>query len=411
MTTVISVRFRNGCKTYYFDPRALTVKAGTDVIVETAQGYEFARCVAGNHEINDTAVVEPLRAVIRIATENDRHTVAYNRGREKEAFDICQKKILQHGLEMNLVRTECSFDGSKLLFFFTADGRVDFRELVKDLASVFHSRIELRQIGVRDEAKLLGGLGICGRPFCCNSYLDDFLPVSIKMAKTQSLSLNPAKISGTCGRLMCCLNYEQDSYEDAISRLPKPDSFVLTPDGPGNVADIDPLKETVTVRLDSRPEDSVRYQNCEIQVLRNGKGSREGIVIPNKRPERYVSPTSTEASAASQAIYWDDDDTDDSEVIENSRRQSRSRRRKGRPDKSVSEHTEKAVQETPHVSAEKSAVSIRHRRKDNQDSEHTSASPAATQSELSAESAKKKSRHRGGRRNNRRESGHSNDEV
>ena len=294
MTEVISVRFRNGCKEYYFDPKGLTVPADTDVIVETAQGPEFARCTAGNHQVEDDAVVKPLRGVIRIATDNDRHTAAYNRGREKEAFEVCKKKIQQHKLEMKLVRVECSFDGSKILFFFTADGRVDFRELVKDLAGVFRARIELRQIGVRDEAKMLGGLGICGRPFCCSQFMDEFLPVSIKMAKTQSLSLNPTKISGTCGRLMCCLKYEQDAYEDAIKRMPKNDSFVLTPDGTGNVSDINVLKETVNVRLDDRPEGARCYHNCEVCVLRNGKGSREGIAIPDKRPERYVEPLAEE---------------------------------------------------------------------------------------------------------------------
>ena len=290
MTTVVSVRFRSGCKTYYFDPRDLTVEAGQDIIVETAQGPEFAQCSEGNHQVPDEQVVQPLRAVVRIATDNDRHTAAYNRSREKEAFDICQKKIAQHKLEMKLVRVECSFDGSKILFFFTADGRVDFRELVKDLAGVFRARIELRQIGVRDEAKMLGGLGICGRPFCCAQFMDEFLPVSIKMAKTQSLSLNPTKISGTCGRLMCCLKYEQDAYEDAIKRMPKNDSFVLTPDGPGNVSDVNLLKETVNVRLDDRPEGPRCYHNCEVCVLRNGKGSRDGIAIPDQWPERYVEP-------------------------------------------------------------------------------------------------------------------------
>ena len=290
MTTVVSVRFRSGCKTYYFDPRDLTVEAGQDIIVETAQGPEFAQCSEGNHQVPDEQVVQPLRAVLRIATDNDRHTAAYNRGREKEAFEICQKKIAQHKLEMKLVRVECSFDGSKILFFFTADGRVDFRELVKDLAGVFRARIELRQIGVRDEAKMLGGLGICGRPFCCAQFMDEFLPVSIKMAKTQNLSLNPTKISGTCGRLMCCLKYEQDAYEDAVKRMPKNDSFVLTPDGPGNVSDVNLLKETVNVRLDDRTDGSRCYHNCEVCVLRNGKGSRDGIVIPDRRPERYVEP-------------------------------------------------------------------------------------------------------------------------
>ncbi len=296
MTTVISVRFRSGSKTYYFDPQNTLVRTGDNVIVETSQGLEFATCTEGNHQVEDTQVVQPLRPLVRVATENDRRTAEYNQQREAEAFDICQKKIQQHNLEMKLVRVECSFDGNKILFFFTADGRVDFRELVKDLASVFRSRIELRQIGVRDEAKMLGGLGICGRPFCCNQFMDDFVPVSIKMAKTQNLSLNPTKISGTCGRLMCCLKYEQDAYEDAIKRLPKNDSFVQTPDGPGNVCDVNILKEKVTVRLDERPEAPQCYHNCEVCVLRNGKGSRDGIVVPKERPARYVEETEEETS-------------------------------------------------------------------------------------------------------------------
>ena len=294
MTEVISVRFRNGCKEYYFDPKGLEIQAGQNVIVETAQGPEFAQCARGNHQVEDDQVVKPLRGVVRIATDNDCHTAAYNRGREKEAFDICRRKIQQHKLEMKLVRVECSFDGSKILFFFTADGRVDFRDLVKDLAGVFRARIELRQIGVRDEAKMIGGLGICGRPFCCAQFMDEFLPVSIKMAKTQSLSLNPTKISGTCGRLMCCLKYEQDAYEDAVKRMPKNDSFVLTPDGTGNVSDINLLKETVNVRLDDRPESPRCSHNCEVCVLRNGKGSRDGIVVPDRRPERYIEPLEEE---------------------------------------------------------------------------------------------------------------------
>ena len=288
MTTVISVRFRSGSKTYYFDPQNTLVRTGDHVIVETSQGLEYATCTEGNHQVEDTQVVQPLRPLVRVATENDRRTAQYNLQRETEAFEICQKKIAQHKLEMKLVRVECSFDGNKILFFFTADGRVDFRELVKDLAGVFRSRIELRQIGVRDEAKMLGGLGICGRPFCCSQFMDDFMPVSIKMAKTQNLSLNPTKISGTCGRLMCCLKYEQDAYEDALKRLPKNDSFVQTPDGPGNVCDVNILKEKVTVRLDERPEAPQCYHNCEVCVLRNGKGSRDGIVVPKERPERYV---------------------------------------------------------------------------------------------------------------------------
>ena len=287
MTEVISVRFRGGCKNYYFDPKGHTVKMGDQVIVETAQGPEFGTCTQGNHEVADEAVVQPLCAMLRLATDADRRTVDYNRKKESEAFDICEKKIADHGLEMKLVNVSASFDGSKIIFFFTADGRVDFRELVRDLASVFRARIELRQIGVRDEAKMVGGLGICGRPFCCSQFLDGFLPVSIKMAKTQNLSLNPTKISGTCGRLMCCLKYEQNAYEDAQKRMPKQESFVQTPDGPGNVKSVDLLRETVKVSLDSAPEQPKCYHNCEVCVLRNGKGSREGIEIPAERPARY----------------------------------------------------------------------------------------------------------------------------
>lgn len=335
MTTVISARFRSGSKNYFFDPRDLVVRAGDDVVVETAQGPEFAQCTEGNHEVADEAVVKPLRPVLRLATDNDRHTADYNRGREKEAFDVCQKKIAQHGLDMKLVRVECSFDGSKILFFFTADGRVDFRELVKDLAGVFRSRIELRQIGVRDEAKMLGGLGICGRPFCCASYMDEFVPVSIKMAKTQNLSLNPTKISGTCGRLMCCLKYEQNAYEDAIKRMPKNDSFVVTPDGPGNVSDINVLKETVNVRLDDRPDTPKCYHNCEVCVLRNGKGSRDGIVVPKERPERYVEPVAAEEMLipnlfADYGVFESGESAEEPAEGRSSRRRSRGGRRRGK---------------------------------------------------------------------------------
>ena len=351
MTEVISVRFRNGCKEYYFDPKGLTVPTDTDVIVETAQGPEFARCSQGNHQVEDDAVVKPLRGLIRIATDNDRHTAAYNRGREKEAFEVCKKKIQQHKLEMKLVRVECSFDGSKILFFFTADGRVDFRELVKDLAGVFRARIELRQIGVRDEAKMMGGLGICGRPFCCAQFMDEFLPVSIKMAKTQSLSLNPTKISGTCGRLMCCLKYEQDAYEDAIKRMPKNDSFVLTPDGTGNVSDINVLKETVNVRLDDRPEGARCYHNCEVCVLRNGKGSREGIVVPDKRPERYIEPIAEEELPAITLVS--DFDPDAAAAEDGKRRRSRGGRGRRRGESAGERPAEKAAADNKPARSEK----------------------------------------------------------
>ena len=226
MTEIIGVRFQSGKKQYYFDPKGVQVSEGQGVIVETASGTAYGLCVQGNTMVEDSEVIQPLRALIRIATEKDLAVVERNKAKEKECFAICQEKILQHGLDMKLVDVEYSFEGNKILFLFTSEGRVDFRALVKDLASKFHTRIELRQIGVRDEAKMLGGLGICGKPFCCSTFLEDFHPVSIKMAKVQNLSLNPTKISGTCGRLMCCLKYEQEAYEDAVKRLPKEESFV-----------------------------------------------------------------------------------------------------------------------------------------------------------------------------------------
>ena len=287
MNEMISVRFPNGSRNYDFDPGGLRVRIGQEVIVETTQGIEFAICTRGNRPAPDGEEHRPLSGVLRLATEEDRRILAWNRAREKDAFRIGEERIAAHGLEMKLVRVSISFEGNKLIFFFTADGRVDFRALVRDLASVFHSRIELRQIGVRDEARMIGGLGICGRPLCCCQFLTNFLPVSIKMAKTQNLSLNPTKISGACGRLMCCLKYEQFAYEEAARRLPKAESFVQTPDGPGNVKAVDLLRETVRVSLDSEPESQKTYRCSEVLVLRNGKGSRSGIDIPAP-PPRYV---------------------------------------------------------------------------------------------------------------------------
>ena len=280
MTEVIGVRFRGGCKEYYFDPHGITVEPNQFVIVETAQGLEYAQCVSGNHEVEDDSVVQPLRPLVRVATENDDRTYAYNKTREKNAFEVCQKKIAERGLDMKLVRVESNFDGSKIIFFFTSDGRVDFRELVRDLAGVFRARIELRQIGVRDEAKMLGGLGICGRPFCCSQFLDDFVPVSIKMAKTQNLSLNPTKISGTCGRLMCCLKYEQEAYEDLIKTAPKAESFVDTPDGRGTVIEVNLLRQSVKVRMEDHPETIGSYKNTDIYIIRNGKARKNDPPIP-----------------------------------------------------------------------------------------------------------------------------------
>ncbi len=285
MPMIISVRYRSEGKQYFFDPCGLTCAPGDGVIVETASGVEYATCVRGNFELAESELTSPLRSVVRLATQDDEETVRRNRQKEAYAFKVCQEKIAEHRLEMKLVGVECSFEGTKILFFFTSEGRVDFRGLVKSLAAVFHTRIELRQIGIRDEAKMVGGLGICGRPFCCSSFLRDFQPVSIKMAKTQSLSLNPTKISGTCGRLMCCLKYEQEAYEDLMKDAPRVDSFVETPDGAGTVISVNTLREKVRVRLDDAPDALKTYQNDEIRVIRSGKG---------KRPEGYVQPPKEE---------------------------------------------------------------------------------------------------------------------
>lgn len=297
MTEIISVRFKEGGKAYYFNPNGLTIAPGEQVIIETSRGMELGSCVEGNRFIDEMELVSPLRPVVRKATKADLKTLEQNKEKEKRAFQICQRKIQEHGLEMKLVEVEYNFDGSKILFFFTSEGRVDFRALVRDLAGVFHTRIELRQIGVRDEAKMLGGLGGCGRPYCCSTFLNDFHPVSIKMAKTQSLSLNPTKISGACGRLMCCLKYEQEAYEDVLKRTPKLESLVETPDGVGTVNAVQMLREKVKVRLDDDPDKPRVYSNSEITVIRSGKG---------KRPEGYELPDPAERAQRLQALHLRD---------------------------------------------------------------------------------------------------------
>lgn len=248
MTTVIGVRFRTAGKIYYFDPAGLKIKTGEHVIVETARGIEYGYVVLGNREVDESKVVPPLKPVIRMATAEDEAVETRNKGKEKEAFRICQEKIKKHNLEMKLIDAEYTFDNNKVLFYFTADGRIDFRELVKDLASVFKTRIELRQVGVRDETKIMGGIGICGRALCCHSYLSEFIPVSIKMAKEQNLSLNPTKISGVCGRLMCCLKNEEETYEVLNSKLPNTGDYVTTNDGlKGEVQSVNVLRQQVKV--------------------------------------------------------------------------------------------------------------------------------------------------------------------
>ena len=264
MVKIIGVRFRNVGKIYYFNPKNFQIKTGDAVIVETARGVEFGRVVLGPKEVEDSKVVQPLKDVIRVATKKDQEKEENNRKKEKEAYEICLKKIQKHDLDMKLIDAEYTFDNNKVLFYFTADGRIDFRELVKDLAAVFKTRIELRQIGVRDETKILGGIGICGRPLCCHTYLSEFVPVSIKMAKEQNLSFNPTKISGVCGRLMCCLKNEQETYEYLNKKLPGLGDRVVTPEGlKGEVQSVNVLRQLVKVLVDAGDEKEIREYPVE----------------------------------------------------------------------------------------------------------------------------------------------------
>lgn len=251
---IVGVRFKSSGKIYYFDPEGIKISKDVNVIVETARGIEFGQVVMDNRMVSTKDIVLPLRKVIRIATDDDVQHHNENKAKEIDAFNICLEKITEHKLDMKLIDVEYTFDNNKLLFYFTADGRIDFRELVKDLASIFRTRIELRQIGIRDEAKMMGGLGVCGRPFCCHSFLSDFVQVSIKMAKEQNMSLNSVKISGTCGRLMCCLRYEYDMYDEELKKLPKVDAIVQTPDGEGIVVEVNPLAGLIKIRSHNDPE-------------------------------------------------------------------------------------------------------------------------------------------------------------
>lgn len=271
MAEVIGVRFKNVGKVYYFDPDGQKMELGQRVIVETARGIECGEVAMPNRQVSDTDIVKPLKKVIRAANEEDLAQVERNKQREKQAFSICENKIAVHKLDMKLVDVEYTFDNNKILFYFTADGRVDFRDLVKDLASVFRTRIELRQIGVRDEAKMLGGLGICGKPFCCSTFLGEFQPVSIKMAKEQGLSLNPTKISGTCGRLMCCLKYEQEAYEDLLRRTPKQGAFVGTPDGRGTVVEVNLLTGMLKVKIEKSDGAARLYNKDQVKIIRDAQ--------------------------------------------------------------------------------------------------------------------------------------------
>ena len=297
MATVIGVRFKKAGKVYYFDPCDFWPKPGQNVVVETARGIEFGEVVTSPRSVSDQQIVAPLKKVVRIATEEDEQRAAFNARREEEAFRICQEKVLKHKLEMKLVSVEYTFDNSKIIFYFTSNGRVDFRELVKDLASVFKMRIELRQIGVRDEAKMLGGLGSCGRPICCGAFLGDFQPVSIKMAKEQNLSLNPTKISGQCGRLMCCLKYEQETYEQTLKRVPRVGKDIVTPDGVGVITEINAIRERVKVRIRVGEDDSFEVREYSMDDVRKlGLGDqpavREAPKAQEKRPNVKKTPIS-----------------------------------------------------------------------------------------------------------------------
>ena len=277
LVEIVGISFREAGKIYYFAPGALTLSHGDRVIVETARGVEMGTVKVGNKKVPESEIVPPLKQVTRIATPDDIIRDAKNRDAEMEAAIICKKKIAAHGLEMNLVAVEYTFDNSKLIFYFTCESRVDFRELVKDLASTFHTRIELRQIGIRDEAKMMGGLGICGRKYCCAGFLTDFVQVSIKMAKEQNFSLNSAKVSGACGRLMCCLRYEHETYEAALKVTPPVNSVVKTPDGVGTVTEIRPLAAEIKVRLDDKEKDAVKLYKCsDVRIIRTpGKQEKD----------------------------------------------------------------------------------------------------------------------------------------
>ena len=286
-TEIIGIRFKDVGKVYYFSPAGVEFKQGDIAIVETSRGVECGEVVLSNRLVPEATLVSPLKSIIRKADESDRRQLEENKRREKEIMRVFTEKIAEHKLDMKPIDIECTFDGSKILFYFTSDGRVDFRELVKDLAGIYRTRIELRQIGVRDEAKMLGGLGICGRPFCCSSFLGEFQPVSIKMAKEQSLSLNPTKISGTCGRLMCCLKYEQDCYEEFLRTTPKVGATVETPEGRGVVDEVNLLTGMLKVKLDKKPDVPLSINKSEVKLIRDGqiRVNREEIKALKKLEE------------------------------------------------------------------------------------------------------------------------------
>ncbi len=329
MVEIIGVKFNNAGKIYYFDPKGIQAKAGDHVLAETAHGIEMGKVVIANQMVKEQEIVSPLKGISRIATDADFKQLEENKEKEKAAFDLATEKIAEHKLDMKLVDAEYTFDRSKILFYFTADGRVDFRELVKSLASVFRTRIELRQIGVRDEARQLGSYGICGRYLCCSSFLNDFHPVSIKMAKEQELSLNPIKISGVCGRLMCCLQYEQNVYDDMLKKMPRKGDKVETPDGIGTVVDTATLKGTVRVKFQDENGESVKfeqYQMGEFQSLKKGRAK-----IENTEEEiREETPAVTEHLAEEEQKESSPKKDEEGEQERRPRRRRRNRNRSGK---------------------------------------------------------------------------------
>ena len=396
MTEVIGVRFKKVGKVYYFDPCGIQVKNEMPVIVETARGLEYGEVAMANSKVEDDKIVQPLKKLVRIATPADTKTMEQNLQFEKDAFRTCEEKIQKHKLDMKLVSVEYTFDRSKILFYFSADGRVDFRELVKDLAGVFRTRIELRQIGVRDEAKMIGGLGICGRPLCCSSFLESFQPVSINMAKDQGLSLNPTKISGTCGRLMCCLKYENEAYQDLLKTTPPNESLVDTPYGRGTVMDASLLRGTCRVRMMNSPDAPVTVPCAQCTVLRRGKDKGEPLPdlpapprpqpLPSKEVHLVdsVEETHTEAPRAEQQGDR-----------KGQRRNDRNRRGGGKPqgDKAKNQGDKPKTQnDKPKTQADKP-------KKDKPAQQ--SAKPSEGAQAPKAEGGDHKRRHRGGRRNHR----------
>ena len=380
MIDVVSVKFKGRGKTYFFDPNGIECHSGQQVVVETSKGLELAECVQGAHAVNDDRIVPPLRPVIRVATADDLRIADLCKEREKEAFGICEEKIAAHGLDMKLVDVECNFEGNKILFFFISDGRVDFRELVKDLASIFRARIELRQIGVRDEAKMLGGLGICGRPFCCHSFLDDFEPVSTKMAKTQSLSLNPAKISGSCGRLMCCLRYEQDAYEELVKTVPKNGAFVQTPCGYGNVCQVNLLRQKVKVKLDGENDAPKAFDAEEVATIPGGRPKPgeplpDILVIKPKEEEEEILPVWTPPAETVEEVPAEAP-AEEKEANHKKRSKNRSRSKKGSHSKAPAEQAKKESAEAPQQSKNSEGNSPQQKKKPYHHHKHSSKTKA-----------------------------------